>query len=101
MTSKEAFLLLENQIIFKSKEYKKDCVFVNLKTGQRINCKYAISQVETELEYVERIKKNEGIAKDLNKLEKIKEIIKDYDKYKLKPYKPADDYIRQIKEVIE
>ena len=75
MTGKELFLLLENKIIFESKEYKKDCEFVNLKTGERINCKYAISQVETELEYVELIKKNEGIAKDLNKLEKIKAIV--------------------------
>jgi len=79
MTGKELFLLLKNKIIFESKEYKKDCEFVNLKTGERINCKYAIAQVEKELEYLELIKKNEGIAKDLNKLEKIKEIVNDTD----------------------
>lgn len=77
MTGKESFLLLENKIIFNSKEYKKDCEFVNLKTGERINCKYAIAQVEKDLEQLELIKKNESIAKKLNQLEKIKEIISD------------------------
>ena len=43
----------------------------------------------------------EIIEKDLNNLEKIKDIIKDHEKYKLKPYKPANDYIRQIKEVFK
>lgn len=42
----------------------------------------------------------ETIEQDLDKLDKIKTIIEDYEKYKLKPYKPADDYIRLIKEVL-
>jgi hypothetical protein len=100
MTGKESFLLLENKIIFNSKEYKKDCEFVNLKTGERINCKYVIAQVDKDLEQLELIKKNDGIAKKLNQLEKIKTIIDDYEKYKLKPYRPANDYVRQIKEVL-
>lgn len=43
----------------------------------------------------------EIIEKDLSKLEKIEKIIEDHEKYKLKPYKPANDYIRQIKEVFK
>lgn len=39
------------------------------------------------------------IEKDLDKLERIESIIKDYEKYKSKPYRPAEDYIRLIKEV--
>lgn len=42
----------------------------------------------------------ETIKQDLDKLEKIEKIIEDYEKYKLKPYKPADDYIRQIKKEV-
>jgi len=41
------------------------------------------------------------IIQDLDQLEKIKSIVDDYEKYKLKPYKTADDYIRQIKEVLK
>ena len=42
---------------------------------------------------------SKDIRKNLRRLDKIETIIEDYEKYKLKPYKPADDYIRQIKEV--
>lgn len=42
----------------------------------------------------------ELILKEVNRLEKIEAIIKDYEENKQKPYKPADDYIRQISEVL-
>ncbi len=47
---------------------------------------------------------SKDIRKELRrskKLERIEAIIDDYEKYKLKPYRPANDYVRQIKEVIE
>lgn len=51
---------------------------------------------------------NKDIRKDLDKLERIKAIIGDYGEYKSKPHKPynrmlpaAEDYIRQIKEVLK
>lgn len=46
---------------------------------------------------------SKDIRKELRrskKLERIETIIDDYEKYKLKPYRPANDYVRQIKEVL-
>jgi len=46
---------------------------------------------------------SKDIRKELRrtkKLERIETIIDDYEKYKLNPYRPANDYVRQIKEVL-
>lgn len=83
MESKEKFYLLKVLVITESKEYKEGYELHDLEKHEHISIEDCMNDIE----------------KDLDKLERIELIIKDYEKYKSKPYRPAEDYIRLIKEV--
>lgn len=85
MTNKEKFYLLENKVIYKTKEYKKECKFINLKTNEKIEYQQLVSDIENALERSE-------------KLENVVEIIKNNKVFNHELMMLINDYINEEEE---